>query len=200
MPVFATLALLSCLVQDKSDRLGKSEAQILSMGRSGWSRFFQKQEGQSSLSLRRAEGVYGAALARRSDRVAPTRVAGIRKPLQDIKNDVIAVGAEMTGLEEMWNLTSARLFVDAEETVYAVVTESAKAPPRVVSAVYRSYADLRAAFRRRRPNTDTAFKSLQQDIDRAIALAKHQPRAESDALLEYCIRAMDTVRIRSATK
>lgn len=199
MPFLASLALLFMLPQDRGDSYGKSNAQILAMGRKRWYDFYTGKAGESTAAMVGAVSLYGDALAQRNDRLGKGRAARLRKPLQDVNNDVVAVGSAMTGGGTMWNIVTADLYTNAEETLHAVLTKSSRAPRRKVSDVERAYADLRASFKQVREGAtpaDTkrgyeALLDLRKHLDRVVAEAKRQPRRESDALLDFCVRAME---------
>ena len=144
-----------------------------------------------------AEALYGEALAWRNDKFGKARIGRLRKLLQDTKNDATGVGYAITGGGTMWNVIGASLYADAEETLYAVLSKKGKAPKRRVSDVEKAYARLRAAFRKSdsglpefKKEGPAALVRLRRDLDGVIAEATRQPRKGSDALLDFCVKAM----------
>lgn len=193
------LAVALLLTQDKTDTFGKTNAQILAMGRSGWYRFYtaDSRGGDSNVGIVDAERLYGDALAWRNDRLGKARISRLRKLLLDAKNDAVATGTAITGGGTIWSIVSAGLYADAEETLYAVLTKGGKIPPRKVSDVEKAYAKLKAGLTRGEPGVTSekdaraALARLRRDLDGAIAEAARLPRRGSDAVLDFCIRAIE---------
>ena len=199
MPI---LAFLVVLAQDKTDTYGKTNAQILAMGRSRWVDFYtsESRAGQSTAGMAGAEGFYGEALAWRNDRLGKARIGRLRSLLQDTKNDAVGVGSAITGGGTMWNIIASGLYSDAEETLYAVLTKTGKAPRRKVSDVEKALVRLRTEFRKAQSEPEMmkmgreCLVRLRRDLDGVIVEATRQPRKGSDALLDFCVRAMDAGR------
>ena len=147
MPLLASVVFLSLLAQDKAVTYGKTNAQVLAMGRKGWYGFFTSKAGDSTAGMAGAQALYGEALAWRNDKYGKARIGRLRRLLQDTRNDAVGVGYAATGGGTMWNVIAADLYADAEETLYAVLSKKGKAPRRRVSDVEKAYAGLRAAFR-----------------------------------------------------
>ncbi len=203
MPVLASAVFLILLAQDKTATYGKSNAQILAMGRSRWYDFYTtKGGGESTASMSSAEALYGEALAWRNDKFGKARIGRLRRLLQDTKSDAVSVGSAITGGGTMWNVIGAGLYADAEQTLYAILSKTGNAPKRRVSDVEKSYTRLRAAFRKSGSGTLPEFRKdgpaalvrLRRDLDGVIAEATRQPRKGSDALLDFCIKSMDAGR------
>ena len=197
-------ALALVLLQQDEPPFGKTNAQILAMGRTRWYDFATKREGgESTAGMTGAMGSYGDALAWRNDRIAPkARVVRLRKLLQDTKNDAIAVGSAITGGGTMWNIISANLYADAEETLYAVLTKTGKAPARRVSDVTKALAGLSTALAATKkeswykPEGGQYLAALRKDVAAVAAEAKKLPRRESDAMLDFAKQAVEAGDVR----
>ena len=203
MPLLASVVFLTLLAQDKTATYGRSNAQILAMGRKRWYDLYTtKGGGESTASMSSAEAIYGEALAWRNDKFGKAKIGRLRKLLLDTKNDAVGVGTAITGGGTMWNIINASLYADAEETLYAVLAKKGKAPKRRVSDVEKAYTQLRTAFRKSsdsglpefRKEGPAALVRLRRDLDGVIAEATRQPRKGSDALLDFCVKALDAGR------
>ncbi len=192
-------ALALVLVQQDEPPFGKTNAQILAMGRTKWYDFATRRDGgESTAGMTGAIGSYGDALAWRNDRIKPkARVVRLRKVLQDTKNDAIAVGSAITGGGTLWNIVSVNLYADAEETLYAVLTKTGKAPARRVSDVTKALGGLSAAFEASKkesgskPEGDQYLVALRKDVAAVAAEAKKLPRRASDAMLDFAKQAIE---------
>ncbi len=186
-------AVLPTLHQSLENTKGKTNAQILAMGRSRWHDFYVGKESSSTASESSAEGLYGDALAWRNDRLLKGHSSPLRKALQAFKNDAIDAGSAITGGGTMWNITAGSLYADAEGTLYEVLTHSGHAPHRRVSDVSRAIASLRkgvSAIESSRPEDRkhgaAAVGRLEGDLRTVAALAAALSRRDSDDVLEFC--------------
>jgi hypothetical protein len=197
MPFVASLALLSCLAQDKTVTHGKSNAQILAMGREGWSDFFcQAEGGGSTVALSGAESLYADALGWRNDKLGKAKVMPLRRLLRDVGNHAVEVGTAVTGGGTMWNIIANSLDANAEETIYTVLTLKGSPKKRVVSDLEKAYRRLSADVGK----TDyvpeltkigrASLPLLRRDLDQVLGEARKRPRKASDALLDFCVKAM----------
>lgn len=192
MLMLPSIALVA-LRQDLKDTNGKTYAQILAMGRSRWHDFFVGKDGGSTAAESSAEGIYGDALAWRNGKLLKGHPSPLRKALQAFKNDAIDAGTAVTGGGTMWNITAGSLYADAEQTLYAVLTHSGRAPHRKVSDAQRAVATLRHSVmgigtddKENRKQGLAAMDRLDADLLQAVALAAKLPRRDSDEVLEFC--------------
>jgi len=114
-------------------RLGKSNAQIVKMGRTGWYNLYTKKMGESTMAMVSAESLYADARSEANDRLLKTKSAGLqkavpqfRKVMQSALNDAISIGTAMTGGGTMWNVTSASTAADVEDIVFGMLQPSAR--------------------------------------------------------------------------
>ena len=176
---------------------GKTNAQILAMGRQGWSDFFcQAEGGGSTVALSGAESLYADARGWRNDKLGKANVMPLRRLLTDVGQHAVEVGTAITGGGTMWNIIANSVGADAEETIYTVLTLKGSPKKRVVS-------DMDKAFRRLESDLGKndyvpeltkigrqSLPRLRRDLDRVLVEARRRPRKASDALLDFCIRAM----------
>lgn len=186
LPLLVILAL-----QNREDTLGRSNAQILAMGRKRWYAFFTGKQGESTMAMAGAEGLYADALASRTDRLLKGRKSALRADLRDFSNDAQGVGAAITGGGTMWNITAAGLYADTEEAFYAVLVHSGHAPRRVVSDVVKAMRPLRKGLDavddpKYRKEGAAALTRLVADLKRVVADAKPLARRDLDTVLEFC--------------
>ncbi|MBX3119677.1 MAG: hypothetical protein KF784_11470 [Fimbriimonadaceae bacterium] len=127
--LIATSLLAGALfAQAQSKTYGKTNAQILSMGRSKWFDFYTSKAGQSTLDMSNAERLYGAALKERNDqrlaKESKTRkeaIAAIRKSADAFGYGMISVGIAYSGGGTIWNPVIAGVSADTEEALYDVL-------------------------------------------------------------------------------
>lgn len=188
-------ALLSA--QKLDDTYGKTNAQILSMGRPSWEKFYRAKAGDSTASMSSMEGLYGDALAWRNDRSLAKRkdaakYHALRKGLQAFKNDAVEAGSALSEGGTMWNPIAAGWYADAEETLSGVLGVGKPAPARKVSDVTKEIAALKKAvgvsdldgeWKRQAP---VALKSLDRDWAAVLRIAKTLTRRQSDLVLDFC--------------
>ena len=187
LPFIAILAF----AQNREDTLGKSNAQILALGRKRWYAFYTAKQGESTMAMAGAEGLYGDALAWRTDRLLKGRKSALRTHMRDFSNDAQAVGSAITGGGTMWNITAAGLYADTEEAFYAVLVHSRHAPKRVVSDVAKAMRPLQKSLSavddpKYRKEGDAVLTRLMADLKRVVADAKPLSRRDSDTVLEFC--------------
>lgn len=196
MPLLAAV-LLTVLVQDKTETFGKTYPQILSMGRQRWSDFYcEAQGGGSTVALAGAESSYADALGWRNDKLGKAKVMPLRRLLDDVRNHAVEIGTAVTGGGTMWNIIATSLDASSEETIYTVLTLKGTTKKRVVSEMEKEYRILRADFAKADAMPEMmrygreALPLLRRDLDRVLVEAKRRPRKASDALLDFCVRAM----------
>ncbi|RYG24378.1 hypothetical protein EON82_10915 [bacterium] len=189
--------LLTALAQDKTVTHGKSNAQILAMGRSAWSDYFcQAEGGGSTVALSGAEALYADALGWRNDKIGKAKVMPLRRLLDDVRNHAIEVGTAVTGGGTIWNIIASSLDADAEETIYTVLTLRGNTKKRVVSDMDKAYRRLEVDLRKNDYVPEltkigrASLPLLRRDLDRVLIEARRRPRKASDALLGFCIKAM----------
>lgn len=135
------LLLASAAALPQSKTYGKTNAQILAMGRQKWFDFYTSKAGQSTLDMSNAERLYGAALKERNDTLlrkqTKTRqeaVASIRKSGTAFGYGMVTVGFAYTGGGTIWNPIIAGVSADVEEALYDILArkplskEQRKAP------------------------------------------------------------------------
>ena len=183
------LVAASLLAQTRADTFGRSNAQILAMGRKDWFVFYSKRHGGTTAAMVAATGLYGDALAARNDRLGARRDP-LRTHLRAFADDAQAVGAALSGGGTIWTVTAAELYADMEEALYRVLTHSGHGPRRLASDVTRVVEVLQAHTMRIESPKDRAtarrlMAALDADLRRAILDARRWPRRDSDTILEF---------------
>lgn len=74
------------------DAHGKTDAQILAMGASGWSDWHSRQLGFTTVELADSASEYGEALSRRNDRALRTLPAADRRRLEKVRTRMLEYG------------------------------------------------------------------------------------------------------------
>lgn len=107
-----------------TERHGKSAAEIESMGRAGWYRFYtEKEGGETTMSMTFAESYFGWALRTENNRrmnragASAETVAFFRANMKEFKHRSIDVGRAYSGGGSMWNTVYAGTEADVEEVV-----------------------------------------------------------------------------------
>lgn len=135
------LALLPALAwaAPVTDYLGKTAFQVVAMGRQKWFEFYTGKEGESTLAMSSAEGLYGEALTRvnefRMRKLSAARkveIGKLRERLRGIAADSITLGRVRTGGGTMWNPVSAGITADVEEAVALWISKTGN--PEVASS------------------------------------------------------------------
>lgn len=196
MPVLPVLAFV-LLNQNLQETYGKTHAQILAMGRSKWNNFYtEKSGGATTVSMSDAESLYANALGWRNDRFGKAKIGRLRTLLDSVVVNASDVGSAVTGGGTMWTIIRSSLSADGEETLYMVLSGKSSTPKHVVSDVEKSYTKLSRNLQNSESTAAVkkmgrdSLKELRKDLDGIIAEAARRPRKASDALLDFCIRAM----------
>lgn len=200
MPFLPVIAFL-VLSQDLKETYGKTNAQILAMGRSGWIDFYTGREGgATTMAMAGAESLYGDALGWRNDKFGKAKIGKLRVLLQATARDSCEVGTAVTGGGTMWNIIGASLMTDGEETLYSVLSGKGTGPKHVVSDMEKAFTRLKKDLQdsdstpeMKKMGRDSVVL-LRKDLNRVIEEAARRPRRQSDALLEFCIKAMSASR------
>lgn len=197
------------------DTFGKTEAQILTMGRAKWNEFTSSQPGGSSTAgMCMTEAAFGLALRRSNDRfivkLAPARrkqIADLRQPMAKFNEACIMIGSTFSGGGTMWHPVHAGIQADVEEIVQAFVKRGSKpAPKRVASDISKELDKLSVVLKQNQSELDDfkgsgfgfevgmkALREARAEFAKIVAIAKGMPRAESDRLLQYCLDCLKVV-------
>lgn len=210
--MLTTVSLLVLALSGQST-LGKTDAEILKMGRSAWYDYYVSKEGDSTADSCNAEQAFGEVLKRRNDRLlqkTPTKRALIHKVRTDLKafqSAVYDVGYALSGGGTMWNVVYAGVLADTEETVgHLLGARDPKVKPRKTSEVKQALAALAAKVAREKASIEampsgggmkaarTGLATATRSLNRLISTAAKRPRTESDAILFCCMEAVETFR------
>ncbi|CAN5671775.1 hypothetical protein BH11ARM2_BH11ARM2_01010 [soil metagenome] len=203
---FLSVALAQA--QNLQETHGKTHAQMLGMGYEAWTKFYIGKEGESTVGMTNAAGLYADALNARNRRLMArlkltekVRFTRIHKDLNDFTVNATSLGACLTGGGTMWNPIGADMMVRSETALYQLLAGlTSKAPARVVSDVTKEIAALTANVARTKPegNWVAVARDSATDLNKAfagiVANAKTLPRKDSDLLLQFCLQTIKDVR------
>ena len=195
--------------QDTKDTYGKTNAQILAMGRDRWYTFYTSKAGDSTAAMSSAYGFYYDAATARNDALiakAGERKATatkLRKLLTDYCNEALGLGENNTGGGTMWNPISGSCMGDEEDVVYAyLVKKGPSAKKIVVSTVTKKLDSLGALIEKTHKDPSATYfkyedakeslKKMRSDFADLTALAKSFARADSDRVLRFCLEMATT--------
>lgn len=155
--VLSALPLVAA--QSQADpKLGKSDAQILAMGRQKWFEFATKLD-DSTAGMASAERTYGQVLQRRNDnRMRPrpeaerTRFQQFRRWMTDFDSALVGVREAFSGGGTMWIPVYAGVVANVEEALYPVAIRQrpGRAPGATWATVNKNLAALQTEIERRK--------------------------------------------------
>lgn len=196
---------------EEPPRFGKTNAEILRMGRSAWTKFAaeDRMEGTTAGYVS-SESTFGEALAERNDRLMKAKPAysrsllGLRRVLKDYANEFIAIGSGVTGGGTMWNLTASAISPDVEEILYTALTP---VKPKIKNAtpaeIERAFSVATQMVQRKRRQIDgnkefshmsyadclKSLTSAQKLKTQALGLSKSLPKTTQSAVRRYLVDA-----------
>ncbi len=117
--------------QDRDPKLGKSDAEIVALGREAWGDLYAREVGGSTAAMAQAEDVFGEAHTRVNDlalaklpAARQASVKAVRAAGRDVGNGLVSLGAAFSGGGTMWIPVEAAV----PATVEALVARLAKTP------------------------------------------------------------------------
>lgn len=209
-PLLAVVAALAL----QGSNLGKSDAQILAMGRQKWFAYYSSKQGDSTADNCDAETYFGQVLKRRNDRLAAKVPRATRETVRKLRPELIAfsegvyrVGEALTGGGTLWNVVSAGIPPNVEEALGACVGIKNPASKRTAAGVRRELDDLLKLVRSQSKSieemagsgggVDSATKGLMQARLALAAIEKvlqGRPSVEAGAAYGACGHAIAVVR------
>lgn len=157
--VASTFAAL--LIVQTQGSLGKSDAQIIAMGREGWLRYHASKVGESTASMCDAHAIYGQVLFRRNaaleKKVSKSRrdlVAMFRIDLIAYCNSLIEVSASFSGGGTVWGPVGAAVSSYVEETLYGVLTNRTGSPKVAPGQVTSTLSHIKAEILKNKKGLD----------------------------------------------
>lgn len=209
-----TVLLVTGVAPQDDSRFGKTNADILKMGRSEWTQFAAVDRmGGSTAAYMSSEGTYGEALAERNDNLLKRKPAfkkpilGLRTTLHDYANEFVAIGSGITGGGTMWNTVAAAITPDVEEILYtalvpAKLTTKKGATP---AQIEKAFANATQTVHRKRKQIDenkafshmsyadclAALNRARKLKTTALSLSGTLPKATQFAIRRYLIDATD---------
>lgn len=130
MPILL-LSLLHATSQEKSDMLGKTRSQILTMGRDRWFQFYSSKRGESTMDMVTAEEVYAQCRSKKNDidlakesSSMRKKISSLRKLMQDLARACVQLGYIRTGGGTLWSIVDAGAAVDREEAIHHIINNT----------------------------------------------------------------------------
>jgi hypothetical protein len=203
--MLGTLAVAQPIPADV--RYGKSEAQMLEMGREKWFDFYCSQAGHSTAAMADAERYYAQALRNRNAKLIanrPTvqkqRIEALRKHMETFAFHMVDVGRSFSGGGTIWVNIAAGAPVDIEEVVYGLMGgKVGPAPKRVVSDVTKRLDAVSVQMNVYKSDLEdfkdsgmgynfakSALLKARQEFEKIRQIAAKLERRHSDFVLEYC--------------
>lgn len=192
------------------DTFGKTETQVLAMGRQKWFDFFVEQPGGSSTAgMCDAEQIFGNALKRRNNRILTSGTAErrvkfntLRKRLAEYGEACTEISATFSGGGTLWNNVHAGVLPDTEELIGTLLGLPSKpAPARTTGEVTKRLAEVESVLRKHKAEIDTYRGSgygsayglkeaakARKAYAGIVEIAKTLPRGLSDAVLDACYK------------
>lgn len=209
-PLLVAIAALAF----QGSNLGKTDAQILAMGRQKWFAYYSSKEGDSTADNCDAESLYGAVLKRRNDRLAAKRPKATREAVRKLRPELTAfaegvyeVGEALTGGGTLWNVIRAGISPNVEEALGAFVGVRMPASKATAAGIRRELDDLLKSVRAQSKfieqmagsggGVDSATKGIMQARLALAAIEKvlqGRPAVEARAAYGACGHAIDIVR------
>jgi hypothetical protein len=199
-----------CRAEEYPRRFGKTDAQILAMGRDRWMEFQGERAGQSTADMSEGMVAYRNALRRRNDRLSarasPTlrrRVAELRPLLADYTGRLMSLGAYMTGGGTVWSNIHAGALSDSEDTLYALLSGRSTPAKAYTTGMVKRRLDRLAEDVTKQSgesyNTPEKTAEARKDLAAARAVfgkiagaAGKFDRKGSDHILAFCHYAAET--------
>lgn len=156
------LALVSALlVGHPQGTLGKTDAQILAMGRDKWVAFHSSRVGESTASLADAQSTYGqvlfrrnAALEKKLPKARRDLISMMRIDLVAYCNSLIEVSASFAGGGTVWVPVYAAVSSYVEETLYGVLTNKPFSSQVSAGTVRATLAAIKSQILKNRKSLD----------------------------------------------
>lgn len=207
MRLLSLLLLLLMSVAGFAQTLGKTDAQILAMGKTKWLDYYAEKEGTSTADMCDANASYGAALKRRNDRLIAENLDGdwvsklrkLRKLLTSFGTSAIDLSYNRAGGGTMWNIFYSAIDTDVEEVVYGLLEQKGAKPKALVVSTVTKALDRLASENQilARDKTASYFKAaearksvaeMRTQFQQILVIAKTTSRNDSDRILGFCRR------------
>lgn len=199
--------IVSCAVHTacaQKSTFGKTNAQILKMGRQQWFGFYTSKAGESTMGMADAERIYGEALMERNDKLLPkesrirqSAIKTIRKSARAVGDQVVMIGMAYSGGGTMWTPVLAGVLADVEEGIYGLLkktklTASERKAP--------SFATLEALLSKMGTDLATNKKELQQYSSPENDLYSQAVKAQKEAKVNFAAIVKASSSLRSSEK
>lgn len=196
----------------RKETLGKSEAQIVAMGRDNWVAFFTDGDRDSTTNAAEAETIYGVALERRNrgriarlPRARQGFLARTQNWLKAFETHVIELHATLSGGGDTFRSARAAIDADTEEVIGRLTGDRGPAPAsHTTGEVERRLSEFETKIRkskadRLKPEGETFsaeyglqhLREAREAFRELAATLKSAPRAESDLVLGACIDRLE---------
>lgn len=206
------LILTALLVGQTSseDRLGLTDRQILNLGAAKFVDRYSEKNGSSTAAMSGAIEVYGLAIRRLNTAALLEKPSSTRKAALDLRvrmtafrSEMCDVGSAFSGGGTMWNIVYNETLAEVEEalTVWSGL-RSTKPKSRVVSDVTKALGAVERSASKHRSDIETmkesgggmaevtsSLKKARAQYTEIVKLLAKRSRRESDAVLDFCVRA-----------
>jgi hypothetical protein len=210
--VLLGLAVLAALQSgpvagDGPRRFGKTDTQILAMGREKWGDFHAGKAGHSTAAMNEGQAAWREVCRRRNDRLAAAarrdlrgRVTALRPLLVRFTDDMMAAGSYITGGGTIWSTIHSAALADSEEVLHAILGgKEPAAKPTTSGEVLRAWTQLQQAVKKADfPERGEARRGAERAVTRSretfrliVAQCKGLSRRSSDQVLAFCLRQID---------
>lgn len=208
-----TVLLVTGAAKQEPPRFGKTNAEILKMGRDGWTKFAAEDRmGGSTAAYVSSEETFGEALRARNDTLLAKKPAfrkpmdGLRKVMFEYANEFVSIGSGITGGGTMWNMVSASITPNVEEILYTAFVPAKPAGKAVKPVeIDRAIARATQTVQRKRKQIDTnkefshmSYADCMASLTKVrklkasvLTLAMPLPKPTQNAIRRYLVDATD---------
>lgn len=183
--------------------LGRSQTDIIKMGRVKWLKIYEKEAGLSNQAMIAAQGSWAEAEEPENDRLAKALgpkgtsfFKELRSDLFDYSSNVVEVGRALSGGGTMWQLITAIQAADREDAIYAVLTKKRVGKLVVVSKVTKQLDKLEKLLKEGKGDLQPEYGSYSKPVGelklaraaygRVVKRAAKLTTSGSNAVLGFC--------------
>ncbi len=213
-PAWLALLALTCAVAQSDDQLGMSDDQIIKLGKQRWYEKFVAKNGESTAGMSEAHQIFARVLKRRNDRLALKRSFAERKRMHDLRvklrafgEKMLAAGEGMSGGGTMWIPVYSSNAADAEEALYAVISNSGTMSKTKETDVVDQLTALATKVDAKKADFDSlgnenySYESIKKNLagaqnewNEVVAVSKELPAPAAAGVYAYCYDTIRTVR------
>jgi len=184
---------------------GKSEREIVAMGRNRWTDYHAERAGQTTVAMVEGQIVWYNALTSRNNELLARRTPESRRKLLELDRWLekfrlasLQAGMAYSGGGTMWQIFGASALADRADLMHSLLTGTGTpGKPYKVSEGSKAIGELRSLIQRARSEGDS-YRDLDEAsrhaakmgeiYPRIVRIAATMPRKSSDLILEFCVR------------